>query len=446
MKLTRLLIAAVALAGLSAAVWWSNKKEKADAAKPPADASPKVLALKKDDIRQIEIKRRDGDATTVKKGDSGKWDITAPKPERADQSAIDSVTGLLSDLSSDRVIDDKVADADLASYGLAPPYLQIDVAMKDGKMPKLLIGEETPTGNDVYAKVEGDPRLFTTATANKTGLDKTGKDLRDKSLMTFDQDKVSRVELTAKKQTIEFGRVNQNDWQILKPKPLRADGLQVEELVRKLKDATMDTSVSDEDAKKFPTTYASAQVIGVAKVTDPGGTQTLEVRKAKDDYYAKSSVVDGIQKVTKDLADGLDKSLGDFENKKLFDFGFSDPTRIEFKDGGKSATYEKSGEKWLSNGKTMDSVGVQSFIDKLRDLSASKFVDSGFTTPAVELTVVSNDGKRTEKVQISPASGGDFIARREGEPALYGLDAKTVQDLRQAAGDIREQAPPEKKK
>jgi hypothetical protein len=90
----------------------------------------------------------------------------------------------------------------------------------------------------------------------------------------------------------------------------------------------------------------------------------------------------------------------------------------------------------------MDSVGIQALIDKLRDLSATKFVDSGFSTAATEVTVVSNDGKRTEKVLIDSNS----IARRENEADLYQLDAKTVQDVRQAANDVREAAPPEKKK
>ena len=71
--------------------------------------------------------------------------------------------------------------------------------MKDGKTKTLLIGDDTPTGNDVYAMAGGDPRLFTMASFNKTSFDKTSKDLRDKRLMTFDQDKISRVELTAKK-------------------------------------------------------------------------------------------------------------------------------------------------------------------------------------------------------------------------------------------------------
>ena len=74
----------------------------------------------------------------------------------------------------------------------------------------------------------------------------------------------------------------------------------------------------------------------------------------------------------------------------------------------KDAVYTKAGDKWTSGGKTMDSTGVQALIDKLRDLSATKFVDSGFTTPELAITVVSNDGKRTEKVEIA-AAGANFI-------------------------------------
>jgi hypothetical protein len=203
----------------------------------------------------------------------------------------------------------------------------------------------------------------------------------------------------------------------------------------------MDPAVSDEDAKKAAASFASATPVAIVKVTEAAGTQTLEVRKNKDDYYAKSSVVEGVHKVTKDLGEGVDKSLDDFRNKKLFDFGFSDPTRIEFKDGAKAYTLEKAGDKWVSAGKMMDATSVQAFIDKLRDLAATKFADSGFTTPTVEVTVVSNDGKRTEKIQIS-ATGDKFIARRQAEDALYQLDASVVKDLRDAGAGVQAQSPP----
>jgi hypothetical protein len=94
----------------------------------------------------------------------------------------------------------------------------------------------------------------------------------------------------------------------------------------------------------------------------------------------------------------------------------------------------------------MDSTSVQAFADRLRDLSAAKFADSGYTTTVITLTVVSNQGKLREKVEIAPAaSGGNFLARRDGDASFYELEAGMVKDLRQAVGDVRE-AQPEKKK
>jgi hypothetical protein len=64
-------------------------------------------------------------------------------------------------------------------------------------------------------------------------------------------------------------------------------------------------------------------------------------------------------------------------------------------------------------------------------------VDTGFTTPEFTVTVVSNDGKRTEKVEFAKVADG-YIARREGEPALYQLDAKTVDDILRTGSDIKQ--------
>jgi hypothetical protein len=450
MKLSRLLIAVVVLAGLAGALWYSNKKEDEKAKAPPEDKTPKILSLTEANVVGLEIKKRTGEDTVLVKNDSGVWAITAPKPMPADQSAVASVISGATNLSADRIIDDNVSD--LTSYGLSPAADQIVFKLKDGKERTLLIGDSNPAGNDVYAKLADDTHLYTMASSTKTGFDKESKDLRDKRLLTFDQEKATRVELAAKKESIEFGRINQTDWQILKPKPLRADGFAVEELVRKLKEASMDTSISEDDAKKAVAAWAGATPVSVVKVTDPGSTQTLEVRKVKgkdsEDFYAKSSVVDGVHKVSKDLGSGVDKGLDDFRNKKVFDFGFSDPTKIDFKDGARTASYQKSGDKWMSNGKTMESSTVQALVDKLRDLAASKFIDTGFGVAQVEITVVSNDGKRTERVSVAPGNGGKFIAKREGEAAMYEIEGNTAAELRGVAADVKVEAakPADKKK
>ena len=178
-------------------------------------------------------------------------------------------------------------------------------------------------------------------------------------MLVFEQDKLSRVELSAKKQEIEFGR-NKEQWQIVKPKPFRADDSKVEDLIRKLGDAKMDLSASDDDQKKAAAAFSSGTAVATAKVTDASGTEELQVRKNKDDYYAKSTAVEGVYKVTSDLGTALDKTVDDFRNKKLFDLGFTDPEKIEFHDGAKAYFLTKGGSDWFSaDGKKVDAIGAE---------------------------------------------------------------------------------------
>jgi hypothetical protein len=434
MKSTGLLIAAVVLAVLTGTLYWSDHHKAADSAATPVDAPPKILVLKDADLAKIAIKKKGAEEVALDRNGAGKWQITAPSAMAADQDAVSSMISTISSLNSERLVEDKASD--LKQYGLTDPALELDIATKDGKSQKVLLGDDTPAGNAIFATTSGDPRVFTIASYTKTSIDKSPNDLRDKRLLTADFDKISQVELTAKKQSIEFGR-NKDAWQILKPRPLRADNFTVEDLVRRLKDAKMDlTAASESDEKKLAAAFASGNPIATATVTTAAGTQELQVRKAKDAYYAKSSAVSGVYKVANDLGTGLDKALDDFRNKKLFDFSFDEPNKVEMHDGSKAYFLTKGGADWWSNGKKMDDSSVQSLIDKVRDLSSSKFVDSGFATPVIDLTVTSSDGKRTEKVLISK-SGDNYIAKRENEPSLYQLDSKPVEELQKSAADIK---------
>ena len=431
MKPKGLLVAVAVLAILGGLIWWSNKRE-ATASKKSADTSTKLLSIPDDQFQEIKIKKLTGELQDLQRV-NGKWRLTQPSQLSADPDTVGSMVTTLASLNADKLIEDKATD--LQPYGLHLPTLDITVVKKDGKSDQLLIGDDTPTGSGAYAKLAGDARVFTVASFTKTSLDKTPTDLRDKRLLTFDTDKLTRLELAAKGTPVEFGKNNRNEWQILKPRPLRADGSQVETLITKLKDAKMDLAGAQLDiAQKF----AAAARVATVVVADAGGNQTLEVRRDKDkNCYAKSSAVEGVYKVASDLADALDKNLDDFRNKKLFDFGFSDPSKVELK----TATYTKSGDKWLAGSKTMDNTSVQNLIDKLRDLSASKFPEKGGGQPVFEAKVTSDGGKRVEKVVISK-QGTQYFAQRENEPSIYELDSKAVDDLQKAASDVKEPPPP----
>lgn len=430
MKNPGLLFAAAVLAALGGVLYWSNHHKPADTVQAAVDTPPKILSLNDSDVNRVELKKKDGADLVVQKQD-GTWQITSPDKLRADDSAVSGMISSLSSLSSDRLVENNADN--VSQFGLTSPALEVDVSAKDNTH-KLLIGDDTPTGSGSYAKLENDPRVFTIASYTKSNIDKSVNDLRDKRLLTAEPDKVSRVNLNANGQQLEFGR-NKDQWQILKPKPLRADSFAVDELVRKLSDAKMD--LTSDDQKKAASAFASGKPVATATLTTDSGDQQLQVRKNKDDYYAKSSLVAGVYKVSTDVGEGLNKKLDDFRNKKLFDFGYTDPDKIAIRKDSKPYFLTKGGEDWWSgDGKKLDLSTAESVLDKLRDLQAIKFADSGFGNPILEADVISDNGKRSEKVQIAK-SGDRYVAKRENDLTLYVLDSKAVEDLQNAVNSLK---------
>jgi Domain of unknown function (DUF4340) len=432
MKFRGLIIAVLVLLVLGGLLYWSDHHKPSEPAVPSsASTSVEILKFDSSSITGVSLSHKATAPVTLAKEDGDQWRITAPEGLPADKDAVSSLLGSLSSLNADRVVEDKASD--LKPYGLDDPSLTLNIASKDGKERKLMLGDDTPAGSDVYAMVAGDPRVFTIASYNKTSVDKALNDLRDKRLVTVQPDQVSRVVFTKKAQSIEFARTK-DGWQILRPNPIRADSSAVDEFVRSVSGARMDLSGTDNDRARAG--FAGAAPLASVTLTGNQGSQTLDVRKSKDDYYAKSSAANGIYKVDSSLGTSLDKSLDDFRNKKIFDFGFEDPSRVEMHLGPKSWVLTRSGSDWWWNGKKIDPTGVDQIIEKLRDLTATLFPTSGFSTEEFDATVTSSDGKRTERVLFSKSANG-YIAKRENEPSLYQLDSTSVSDLENAANALK---------
>ena len=251
-----------------------------------------------------------------------------PQALPVDQEAVSSLLSTLASLNSERLVDDKASD--LSQYDLSDPGLQIEVTTK-GSTQKLLIGGQTITGGSNFAALAGDPRV-PIANFNKSSLDKTAGDLRDKRLLTADFDKVSQIELlqqsAGKKEDITFAR-DKESWQILKPKPYRAESFKVDDLVRALKDAKMEISSSD-DGTKIAAAFNGASPFVTAKISGASGTQELQIRKAKDDYYAKSSSSLAHSKFPRHLAARLTNPSTISATRSYSSSATKNPTRSRF--------------------------------------------------------------------------------------------------------------------
>ena len=176
MRFRGLLVAVVLLAALGAGLYFTNKQKAAEAAKPPADAPPKIVALTEGDITKVALKKKGADETVLEKA-NGKWQLTEPKPYPADQDTASQLVSSATNISGDRVVEDKASN--LSAYGLNAPNLEVDITGKGGKVSKFKLGDDTPTNSGAYAMLDGDPRVFTVASYVKSGLDKSVNDLRD---------------------------------------------------------------------------------------------------------------------------------------------------------------------------------------------------------------------------------------------------------------------------
>jgi len=441
MKFRGLIVAAAVLLVLGGLLYWSSHRKKPDESLTATNTTPLILnIISPANATTLTVKQKDQPPVTLVRS-GAQWQITAPEKFPADSSTVTSMLTSLAPLASDRIVEDKATN--LAAYGLSNPAFEVDVATKDGRNAQLLFGDDTPTGDGLYVLHAGDPRVFTVPEYAKTNLNKSLSDLRDKRLLPIDSSSVSSIDLNRKGGAIDFARI-QNGWHIEKPQSYRPDNFEVDDLLNQLTTAKWDSSVSAADAAKA---FAKAAPFATVKLTGSSGADTLDVRKDKDDYYAKSSAVPGTWKIdttsSSSLGQDLARSLDDFRSKQLFDFGYTDPEKIEYHSGPTSIVLTHAGNAWLSNGKKMDTDSAEAVVTALRDQSANKFVTSGFTTPTLDITVTSNRDTRVEKVQIAKTNDGG-IAKREDDSSLYALDSATINNLTTAIAGLKPVAPPKK--
>ena len=431
MKPNRLLVAAALLALLCGAVWYTRENPPVD-----EDAAPKVVEFEEDSLKSLTLRQAGEDPITVLRNADGDWEFGGGLDIAADDGAVGQMASSLASLNADRMVSENVVE--WGPYELSEPALSVAFELEDGG-GELQFGRDTPTGSGVFARLKGEPRLFTVYSYNKTSFEKSVFDLRDKRLVRIDQDSISQVTVEAGGRTLGFEREN-DDWAIVKPMNLRADDFTVGDLVRAVRTAEM-TEVLEDGANSD---YSFGTPLATVTVTDEIGDHELVVAKSGDTYYARSSDQAGVYGVSSTLSESLDKPVDEFRNKKLFDFGFEDPERVEVRDGEVAVTITRSDDKWILEShadREVESEKVQTLIDRLRGLTATGFPSDngadlakyGLAPAAINATVIpQGEEAAPEQVDVSSPDSQPAYAAHAGEPHTYEIEQSAAQGIRTA--------------
>jgi len=203
----------------------------------------KVFAVEADKIDEVTIKSASGDRTTLKKTGND-WQIVAPINAAPDAAEVSGVTSNLSTLEMQRVIDENAAD--LKAYGLADP--RIEVTFKaDGRQQALQVGDKTPTGSDLYAKLPDQKKVFLVSSYLESSFNKSTFDLRDKAALKLDREKVDALEIVTADRQLRFAKT-EGEWRMTQPVAGRTDFTAVESLVGRLGTAQMKSIAAPEPA------------------------------------------------------------------------------------------------------------------------------------------------------------------------------------------------------
>jgi hypothetical protein len=420
-----LLVVAAALGGF---LYYDSKKEPADTNK-----QEKVFAdVQADKIDQITVKSASGDRTTVQKQGSG-WQLAQPVAMAADEAEVSGLASNLSSLEVQRVIDEQASD--FKQYGLDPAH--VEVAFKaGGKDHTLLLGAKTPTGSDMYARVPDKPRVFLVSSYLDATFNKSAFDLRDKTILKIDRDKVGRVEIAAGDRTVTLDKQGA-DWRVTTPFDARADFSAVEGILGRLNSTPMKSIAASDATGKALKEYGLDKPSATIRVTSGSAQAGLAIGKSAGEgvVYARDVSRPLVFTIDSSLADELKKPADEFRIKDLFDARAFNTTRVEVTRQGVTLAFEKDKENWKQvtpSAKAADTAKVEALLTALTNTRATGFepkaAATGLDAPELTATLKFDEGKQIEKVAFGK-KGSDAFARRDGDTAAAKIDASTLDSI-----------------
>jgi len=428
-----LLVVAAALGGY---LYYDSKREPGDGKK-----QEKVFpGLASDKIERVVVKSEAGEQTTIEKQGAA-WQLTQPAAVPADEAELSGITSNLASLEVQRVVDEQPAD--LKEYGLNPPRVEVTFKFA-GKDQTLLIGQKTPTGADIYAKVPDKPRVFLVSSFLDSTFNKSTFDLRDKTILKIDREKVERMEIETPDRTVKVAKQGA-EWRMSAPADARADFGAVEGIIGRLNTTPM-KSITSPDAADLKE-YGLDKPAATVRVTSGSAQAGLALGKSAGDgvVYAKDLSRPMVFTIESALLDELKKPADDFRVKDLFDARSFNTTRIEITRNGQTAAFEKEKGKddWKQTApaaKAADKAKVEALLTALGSARATSFADgktaTGLETPEVTIAVAFEDGQKHEKVAFA-RKGTDAFARRDGDATAAKIDATALDGILKALDGLR---------
>lgn len=424
----------------------------------------KLLTFDKEAVTELMLTYPDR-ALTLKKTDTGRWRITQPVEADADETTVKNLLNAVADAEVKRTLDE--VPQDLTVYGLTAPVVKAKLSFKDGKSsPLISFGKDTRVGFSTYVQKEGDTKILLVPQTLRIGLIKQVKDLRDQTILTFNDDEVKKLEIRGPDRGIILSKAD-TGWTLEKPTQAKADDTEVKTFLSNLRSLRAQDFVEDpmlrlQEFGLEPPQMSITLTLGAdnaqktvligGEKTDDKGTKTRYIKRAE---LEKPLFLAG-EWIWRDL----NKGVADFRDKTVAQFAAEQVKKVEVKrQDGENFILTRSAENKWSIDKTQEGTlrepALSQFVDELHQLRGFEIAAEnptdlsvyGLDTPFVSLAVTDGEGKKLAIVLAGQKGEGEArktFAMAEGSATIFGLRDYVFDRLNKKPADFWEK-PAEKK-
>jgi hypothetical protein len=437
-------VAVLVLAGLGAWIYFVESKREGE---PGEKKKEKVFVLDKAKVEGLELSAAgQEDVRLVREKDS--WRMAAPLTVAADGEAADGIVSTLEGLERDAVVAE--APPDLGEYGLATPRATVKVRVQGAPQPlALAIGNKTPDGGALYARLPPAPAVFTIPAYVESSLVKKPFDLRDRALLHLQRDQVASLAVTGPEGSYALAKDAAGEWAFTRPIRTRAGRWSVDALVGTLEGLRMEAIASESatDGKPFglapPARTVTISIAGGA----PGPTLEIGSSPSEGQHHVRVAGSPLVAIVPGAVVNDLAKGMGELRAKRLLEVAAYDVEGFDVDTGGVHRVYARTTSKdeqgtevhkWkrtAPEAKDVDTNKVQDALFAVGGLEVAEFVDApqplaayGLDAPALKVSLRHAGGRPPAWFEIGTKDGACY-GRREGDDAVMKLDAAKAAEL-----------------
>lgn len=402
MSLRRIGLLSLLVAALGAYLWFYEVPQARKEA-----TKEKLLAVDKDAVTGVMLTFPDREIE-LRKDETG-WRLVKPVQAPADEATVKSVINTLADAEVQKTLDE--APQDLASFGLDKPEPKAVLTLKDGaQLPAVSVGKNTAIGGKTYVRKGDEGKIYLTASTIRHGLNKQAKDLRDKQLLAFQDDEVTRVDITETgTPATTLVRKDKDAWTV-DPGGHPADATEVRSYLASLRaaravdfpdDAPADLAKYGLDQPRLAVTITTSKEGSAPKTLLLGAESTQDNQKQ---VYAKRADGQTVYALGEWSYRSLDKNPGQFRDKTVVGFDSARVGRVTVeRKGSGTVTLARKDGAWQVDGvegKPKEAT-ITRFLDDLKDLRgadiaaepAANLERYGLDAPDLRIGLVDKEGE-----------------------------------------------------